>query len=115
MPDHKTILTQRLAEIAGNITVEQASKTWYYNLRPNGGMRLTLAGYQAFLDLELENWSIPIEPKKFNKKILLDLDRRVQYPYYINGKKRELILFSSQEAMMATLYGDIKQWLESLP
>lgn len=114
MPNHKTILTQRLVELAGNITLDQATRLWYKNIRSNSGMRLTHAGLQAFLALDLEHWSVAIDVKKINKKMLLDLDRRLQYPYYIDGKKRQLVLFSSREALMANLYGDLQAWLTSL-
>jgi hypothetical protein len=46
------------------------------------------------------------------------LDRKLQAPYYIEIEKklaRRLIMFSSREAMMATLYGDLKTFLKQLP
>lgn len=95
--------------------VDQAMLTWYCNIRPTGGLRLTDAGYQALKWLDLEQWTVPIaDPKTtLNKSLLLALDRKLQYPYYIDYRKKQLIFFSSREAMLATLYGDVAQFLRN--
>jgi hypothetical protein len=48
-----------------------------------------------------------------NKSVLLALDRKITFPYYINFPGQQLILFSSREAMLATLYGDLQKFLEN--
>ncbi len=53
-----------------------------------------------------------LDPKKINKKTILELDRKLQWPYYIDTKKRQIIFFSSREAMLATLYGDLGSFLK---
>jgi hypothetical protein len=54
-----------------------------------------------------------LELKNLNKTGLLALDRKLTFPYYIDHKKKQLVMFSSREAMLATLYGDLKQFLEN--
>jgi hypothetical protein len=45
---------------------------------------------------------------------MVELDKKLTTPYYIDAKKKQLVLFGSREAMMATLHGDIRRWLELL-
>jgi len=95
------------------MTLERALKTWYMNLRSTGGLRLTDCGYLAFELLEIENWTVPVELKNLNKSGLLALDRKLTFPYYIDYRKKQLVMFSSREAMLATLYGDLQKFLEN--
>lgn len=96
------------------IALSYALKTWYRNIRHDGGMRLTDVGWQMLQGLALEHHRIDIDVKAFRKQHLLELDRKLQYPYYIDVRHRQLVLFSSREAMMAALFGDISAWLNSI-
>lgn len=96
------------------VTVEQAMLSWWANIRSSGGMRLTATGYHVFKDfLDMESWSLDLSSVKttITKRVILDLDKKLAWPYYIDLKNKRIEFFSSREAMMATLYGDIKQWL----
>lgn len=109
-------ITQRLVELlpeTAQIPVDQALKTWYMNLRKDGGLRLTDRGYQVLTMLDIESWPVDIDGKHIDKRGLLALDRKITFPYYINTKKQQLIMFSSREAMLATLYGNLKKFLEN--
>jgi len=97
------------------IPVHQACKTWYKNIRDSGGLRLTEHGYQVLQMLEFNSHTVAVTEDRLSRRSLLELDRRVAFPYYINTKKNHLVLFGSREAMMATLYGDTVKWLNSLP
>jgi hypothetical protein len=118
MSKHK--LTLRLIELLPEdhrITLEEAMVLWYTNIRNNGGFRLTQNGYQAMKILGLESWSVPLTDIKItmDKNLLLSLDRKLTYPYFIDYKKKEIVFYSSKEAMMATMYGSIKNWLDNTP
>jgi hypothetical protein len=118
MSKHK--LTLRLIELLPEdhkITLEEAMVLWYTNIRNNGGFRLTMNGYQAMKILALESWSVPLTDIKItmDKALLLDLDRKLTYPYFIDYKKKEIVFYSSKEAVMATMYGSIKNWLDNTP
>ena len=94
-----------------NLDFKTAFHSWWYNTRENGGMRLTSTGFKVLKDLKFEYWDFVL-PENFarkNKRIILGLDRKLQFPYYY-GQKR-LSFFGSQEAMMANLTGDLEQWL----
>ena len=118
----KLALTQRLVEQLdpeSEITVEQAMRTWWFNIRKNGGMRLTGTGYDMFtnqLDITRYEWPIA-DPLAFNQHVILALDRKLHMPYYISSTKgipKKIVLFGSQEAVMVNLYGDLGRWLDSI-
>jgi hypothetical protein len=118
MSKHK--LTLRLIELLPEdhrITLEEAMVLWYTNIRNNGGFRLTQNGYQALKILALESWSVPLNDIKItmDKNLLLALDRKLTWPYFIDYKKKEIVFYSSKEAVMATMYGNIKNWLDNTP
>ena len=96
--------------------------TWWANIRPEGGLRLTRHGYEMLHDvLKMESWELDLtqaDRRVFNKRLILDMDRKIEWPYYIDvnarRQKRRVVFFSSREAMMASMYGDLQQWLGSI-
>ena len=118
MTKHK--LTKRLIELLPEdhrLSIEEAMVLWYTNIRNNGGFRLTQNGFLAMKILGLESWSVPLNDVKItmDKNLLLALDRKLTWPYFIDYKKKEIIFYSSREAVMATMYGSIKNWLDNMP
>lgn len=110
-----TLVTQLDPE--SGITAERAYGLWWHNLRNQGGMRLTKAGYLTFLNLlKLEHYNFNLEPFDLNSKLIIAMDRRLQQPYYIVTKKMmpiQIVFFGSKEAMMANLYGDIRKFIDN--
>lgn len=105
---------------------DQALVTWWANIRPEGGLRLTRHGYEILHDvLQYESWSLDLANEdtgyraRIDKRTILDLDRKLEWPYYLDfnprKKTRRIVFFGSREAMMATMYGDLKKWLSNLP
>jgi hypothetical protein len=99
-------------------TVKRSIHTWWFNIRNNGGMRLTTAGYRAFCDeLDLTHYEFPInDPHAFNQQLILEMDSKLQMPYYISATKgipKKIAFFGSQEAVMINLYGDLKKYLDN--
>jgi hypothetical protein len=120
MPRNKQRLTEELVKQLDperGITLKQAMRTWWFNIRKNGGMRLTAKGLDVFCNLlKLEHYNYRIDPFDLNSKIIIAMDRRLQHPYYIVTKKMipvQIIFFGSKEAMMANLYGDIKKFIDN--
>jgi len=110
-------LVEQLDSDSG-ITVDQAMRTWWFNIRKNGGMRLTGPGHQTFVqDLALKHYEYAIDnPMLFNQQTILDLDRKMQMPYYISASKgipKKIVFFGSKEAVMVNLYGNLKQFLDN--
>ena len=110
-------LVARLPE-EQRISVQSARIAWWHNLRPQGGLRLTRLGYLTLSNqLEIEYYEYSIrDPKQFNQQLLLDLDRKLQMPYYINAIKgipKSILFFGSKEAVLINLYGDLEKFLDN--
>lgn len=119
MPKTKTEITQTIIDSlppGHDIDLEYALNHWWVNIRSTGGLRLTELGYMVLSTLDLPRYSVNIDPKKFDRTIILELDKKLRAPYYIETKKRipvKLVMFSSREAMLAGLYGDLHNWLKN--
>jgi len=117
----KLKLTKKLVEELpkeNQLTIAHAKVTWWCNFRNSGGMRLTTIGYQAFCEaLDIIFYEYEIEdPTEFNQKMILDLDRKMQTPYYIHTVKKipkKVIFFGSKEMLMIKLYGNLKKFLDN--
>jgi len=99
------------------ITVVDASSTWWYNIRKNGGLRLSERGYQILSEhLKFDSYTINLEDVRVDLPLILEMDRKFQLPYYLEIKKqrvRNLVLFGSKEAVMINMYGDIIKFLKN--
>jgi hypothetical protein len=97
--------------------VDVAMKTWWYNIRVKGGLRLTELGYFTFKKvMDLETYAMEINWETFDRMTVLKLDRKLQMPYYIEVKKKipiNVVFFGSREAMLARLYGDLNKFLDN--
>ena len=97
--------------------INTAMKVWFYNIRANGGLRLTELGYFTFKKIaDLESYSMEIDWTQFDRMTMLKLDRKLQMPYYIEVKKKipiNIIFFGSREAMLARLYGNLNKFLDN--
>jgi len=119
--DCRQQLTQELVsrlDTDHSVTVDIAMKTWWYNIRANGGFRLTVKGYQMLVQvLKLEHYRFEHATPWVFATTLLDMDRKIQSPYYIQhptpGCKSVVVIFGSAEAVMISLYGDFKRWLDN--
>jgi len=98
-------------------TVERGMKLWWYNIRKEGGLRLTDIGYFVLKNmLEIESYDMTINIEEFDRQMLLDLDRKLQMPYYIVVKKKlpiTIVMFGSREAVLARLYGSLDKFLDN--
>lgn len=100
------------------ITIDNAINQWWHNLRAGGGLRLTNIGYKAFTQLlKIKHYEYAIDdPLLFTQHTILDLDRKMQMPYYIHAVKgipKKIIFFGSQEAVMVNLFGDLNRFLDN--
>ena len=113
----KSEITRHVLDELSDIIVydyHQAINSWWHNIRKSGGLRLTDEGFRVLkTELGLDSWNVDISQntQKLNHNILLQLDRSLQWPYYIDRKIAKIIFFSSKEATLATLYGDVGEWL----
>ena len=112
---NKQAITEELVEllpVENKLRVEEAMVTWWFNLRDNGGLRLTNTGYKTLKKiLELESYRFEInQPRAFkNKRLILALDRKLKWPYYM--EKNWVEFFSSTEAVLANMYPNLESFL----
>jgi len=99
------------------VPVDKAIRYWYYNIRSTGGFRLTELGFKVLSEASIESWNVSLDNPKLviTKSVLLQLDHKIKFPYYIDTRHKKIVLFSSREAMLATLYGDLQQFLKHYP
>jgi hypothetical protein len=115
---NKLVLTQELIHHYPDApAINDAMRTWWKNIRNDGGLRLTYEGYCVFSNcLELNSYTFDLPVQLLTPKNLIVLDRHMASPYYIvnNRKHNHLVMFGSREAIMATLYGDMQRFIKSL-
>ena len=115
--NQKSNLTEKILELLPDnkkITPHQAKIAWWFNIRNNGGLRLTTHGFDLFKKtLEFESWEVNLsqDNTKFNQRILLQLDKSLSWPYFVDMRNKKIYFFSSREATLATLYGDVYTWI----
>ena len=120
MRDKLKLTEQLVAQLPDQhrVSVETARTTWWFNIRPTGGMRLTALGVKVLkerLDIKHYEYKIP-DPFDVNQKTILKLDRLLQEPYYIvtaKGRVASILFFGSREAMLVNLYGDLQKFLDN--
>ena len=98
------------------LTLDQALRVWWMNFQTNGGMRLTAEGLAALTVLEIKchTFDLPTALPRLASTLLI-LDKKLDCPYYIHiGKKCQLLVFGSEQAMMLALYNDPAKWLDFL-
>ena len=115
----KQDFTERVLELIKDDSdwdLESAMLLWWTDTRPEGGMRLTLPGHDCFQAAGLESWQFDIDPKTPARPIqLLMLKQHMMMPYYLRIDKKPCVTFySSREATMFALYGNIDRFVQAL-
>lgn len=100
----ESIQTQIVTTLNNMSSVEITTEDIFYN---KFTIRLTTNGKTRFIKL-YDNWEFQLE-SKIKSGQLIDLFRKMSYPYYLSTTK--LILFSEEDAFMVKLAG-IDGWLE---
>jgi hypothetical protein len=95
--------------------VTDMQQRWWYNPTNDNSLRLSLAGLQFVkANLKLQSYEFNLPDEDLSNKHLLQLERVFQGMFYLL-KRKKIIVFEEQEAMMLTLYsGDLKSYLDSL-
>ena len=107
-----------------NIDLEKAMRTFWLDIRNEGGLRLSDAGDRTFIVADIESFEFPFRLKKITDKepiysyqnLMLDLSLKVPCPYYIGRHKPTepyIRVYDSKIAMMINLYGDIYEYLRN--
>jgi hypothetical protein len=109
-------------DLSGRVGPNDLLTKWWFTGR-SGGLRLTERGDQAFRLAEIEFYEYEIPAGSISvtyHSFVLQLSKKLNCPYYIdidvNNKKGKFIirLYDSRIAMMVSLYGNLKDYLESV-
>jgi hypothetical protein len=116
MPDKLNLTQQLLNQLPADDrpSFEWALKSWWQDLRDDGGLRLSISGYDVFKFLSIEQYEFDFT-KVLSPSLLMTLNRKLDCPYYLKaGKTPKLIIFGSQQAIMYAMYGDLEKFLRYL-
>lgn len=106
-----------------DLPVEDVIFKWWYTGRQDG-LRLTDEGVTAFqlADIEFYEYEFDQDGQTYHS-FILELNKKIKCPYYIGVCKREkskdkkkfyIRLYDSKIAMVLGLYGNLKEYLESI-
>lgn len=97
-------------------TEDDALSSWWQDIRPDGGLRLSAEGCVVFKRLGITSYEFEVPPSTpARANTLLILSNKLTCPYYIVlGKKPKLVLFGSKEATLYSLYGDINRFISAI-
>jgi hypothetical protein len=122
----KRRITKAILEQIPNsgIDLEKAMKTFWLDIRNEGGLRLSDAGDKAFSTADIESFNFPFRLQRITDKepiysyqnLMLDLSLKVSCPYYIGRHKPTepfIKIYDSKIAMIINLYGDIYEYLRN--
>jgi hypothetical protein len=86
----------------------------WFNPTNDRSMRLTKAGYTHLtLNIQLTRYEFKL-PEKIKPKVLLQLERYIAFPYYIQSLSR-ISVFDEETAIMLQLHGsDLETYLNNL-
>jgi hypothetical protein len=116
MPSKQQLTQQLLNQLPADDrpSFEWALKSWWQDLRDDGGLRLSISGYDVFKFLSIEQYEFDFT-KVLSPSLLMILNRKLDCPYYLKaGKTPKLIIFGSQQAIMYAMYGDLEKFLHYL-
>lgn len=95
---------------------------WWVTGRGGFGLRLSDEGVSAFAEANIEYYEFPLgaSKKPFSPEAFIqELSKKIACPYYIgvnNNKKTAPVikLYDNKIAMMMTLYGTLREYLDSV-
>jgi hypothetical protein len=105
------------------LTAEEVVLKWFMTGNQEG-LRLTHAGNHAFVTAKIEFFdvaftAISIQPGWYGT--LMEMSKKITCPYYLGVQKERkgkhnpyVRLYDSKVAMMVGLYGNMKEYLESI-
>ena len=114
----KQIPEQLNYNLSGRLTPHDFLLQWWYTGRGDS-FRLTTLGEQAFLLAEIEYYEYPLSSYDPTPAFKLELSKKIKCPYYLDivsksSRKPKIRLYDSRIAVMVSLYGSFKDYLESV-
>jgi hypothetical protein len=95
-------------------SLKKIKTTWWQNPRtkPEGGLRLTEQGFEAFQKADLKAHRVRFEePVEYDNKLIIQLDRYIDCPWYI--RKDNIFVFNDRMAVQLVLFsGNITKFIK---
>lgn len=117
MRDKYKLTEELIKQFPQGLDAKVVYSLWWHNIRAGGGMRLTNLGFKTFTDdFKLEHYTYSIDPFTINNRTIITLDRKLNNPWFLIINKQmpeKLVFFSSKEAMLFNLYGDLSKFLDN--
>jgi hypothetical protein len=103
-----------------SLPVEDVIFKWWQTGRQDG-LRLTDEGVTAFqlANIEFYDYEFSQDGQSYHN-FILDLNKKIKCPYYLGANKKGssklfyIRLYDSKIAMMLNLYGNLKEYLNSI-
>lgn len=106
------IFLKQLGKTCNDATVKEYMPIWWQNTRSkdNTGLRLTNAGFDMLLTIDVQTYEIPYSPEmEFTTQVIIYLDKFITCPYYIG--QRSIIVTNERTAVELTLFaGDLRKY-----
>lgn len=102
------------------LPIEDVIFKWWVTGRQDG-LRLTDEGLTAFqlADIEFYDYEFRQDGQSYHS-FILELNKKIKCPYYLGVNKKDksksfyIRLYDSKIAMVLSLYGNLKEYLESI-
>lgn len=102
------------------LPIEDVIFKWWVTGRQDG-LRLTDEGLTAFqlADIEFYDYEFRQDGQSYHS-FILELNKKIKCPYYLGVNKKEksksfyIRLYDSKIAMVLSLYGNLKEYLDSI-
>ena len=106
------LFLKELGISVNDVSVKQHKTDWWYNSRnkDSGGLRLTDAGMEVLMKIELATYDIPYpRDTPLTTQIIIFLDQFIDCPYYLTP--RSITVTNEKKAVELTLFsGDLRKY-----
>lgn len=103
-----------------NTSLNKLYFDWWVTRRSGEGLRLTEKGLEAFelAEITYYDYDIKIDDKQKFYNLVIELGKKIKCPFYLGFKNKSyrsayIRLYDSKIATLVSLYGGIKEYINS--
>jgi hypothetical protein len=106
------LFLKELGKSTNDLVVAEYMPLWWKNNRDKGegGLRLTDAGFEVLLQIDLATYDIPYpRDVPLSTQVIIHLDKFINCPYYLTN--RSIIVTNEKKAVELSLFsGDLRKY-----
>lgn len=106
------LFLKELGKSTNDMAVKEYMPLWWKNNRDKGegGLRLTDAGFEVLLQIDLATYDIPYpRDTPLSTQVIIHLDKFIDCPYYLTNKS--ITVTNEKKAVELTLFsGDLRKY-----